>query len=119
MYRLPVTLLVTAAALFAAAPAQGDWSCGPGPSVEAHAVPGGIEVTFAPAETYHLRVRSAKDLTGHGMSAKSIEASPADVPVFIAETPGKPVMRVLAFAKGRKGEPYPRLGCPTPKIIVE
>lgn len=111
-------IITVAAALALAAPVGADNSCGAGPSLEAHAVSGGVEVTYLPPESYRLRVRAAKDLKRHGQHTSSVEVSPSDAPLFIAAPAGKPVLQLLVYARGRAGEPYPRLGCPTSQIVT-
>jgi hypothetical protein len=93
------------------------WGCVPGPSIEAHAVVGGIEVTAVPEGTWRIRSKFSRDAAGHGQRERSTYADPDETPLLIPAPSGT---YVDSLAKGRweRGNPYPSLGCPTGRLRV-
>lgn len=109
------TIAVLALATVASG-AQSNWTCGPGESVQAQVVPGGLELTFVPSAAYRVKFRAAEDLAGHGPFYESVEGATAG---FVWAPPlGHPVVQALAKEHWTQAVPYPSSGCPTEKLIA-
>lgn len=121
MRRLALLTAIVLLALLAITSSAGAfetyWVCGPGPDVQAHAVAGGVEVTFIPPGAVRLKVRSSRDLALHGLRSESVYTV-STVPLFIAAPPERPVLQLLAKAPWEKTDAYPSLGCMTPKLTA-
>lgn len=105
-----ICIVVLALAFTAAASGESEyWTCGPGPSVEAHAVAGGMEVTSIPAGARRLKVRIEPAPRRHRRYVRL--HAPFTLPLTIPAATGE-LVSVLATGKWTKAEPYPPLGCP-------
>lgn len=93
------------------------WGCGPGESIQAEPVPGGVLVTSMPEGARRIRYRTSTDVAGHDPTFASVYADGNDTPLFVPIDAG---LYVQLLAKGywEHGNPYPSVGCPTGKIMV-
>lgn len=114
----PLTILIVTVAFFGlgagAATADSEyWTCGPGESVQAHVVPGGLEVTSIPAGARRLKIRIEQNTKGRGRHVTRMNVVEAPtLPLVIAANAGEWVS-ALASGKWTKENAYPPLGCPT------
>lgn len=112
-YRLLTFMAVLLGMMLPVAPSGASeyWRCGPGPSVKAHVVPGGLEVTSVPPGTRRIKARIEHDLHGRGRHTARVKY-PSALPVVIPARSGE-YISALATGKWTRADPYPPLGCPT------
>lgn len=93
------------------------WGCGPGESIRAEPVTGGVLVTSQPEGARRIRYRTSTDPAGHNPTYASVYADGNDTPLLIPVHAG---LYVQLLAKGywSHGDPYPSVGCPTGKLLV-